>query len=889
MSWSGVGPTKRGKGMKNIFIAMFLFLAWQSLYPLAIPLTVRNLMVQPRNDVPVQMGIPFPVGKLTVANVSKLTISDSATGMAVPAGIASTVVWHDGSVRWIRIVFPANLPAAPSAVVPSVRTYMLTDANKNPAGILTATTGANAVTVVTGPLKFTVKGANFNLIDEAWMDESGAQNFDNAHKVVNTGNTGGFVMKVGGTAYNSNTTTATVTLFEKSTYHAIIKVTGRISQYPFTFYIYAYAGKPYVKIVQRFFYDNADGTSASLININDIALTLKTALTAGGTATFSSANGDGDTATTIGATDEAYLYYSVPDYYKTFKGAATIDSGGGMNLAPGTYGCQSMGWGHLTNGTLGVAGAIRHMWQMAPKNISLLGTGEASLHLWSNKGGALQYYGGAGRTHFTGFAFTSSPAMAKEMFYAVTEPLYAVAPTKWLTAQSKVWGELVPCDTNVLGGKYKSVVAQYSGMGTTHGHPARRMVVAGENSYGFLGFGDQSDPVMDCGGRYWSNNYYDFPHNIAQAFMMTGVEMNIETGIMHATHLGDINHSSVTGDCHSGPAWGVFGNYQSCTIDYIHQADHYKAQGLFDWANILAEPILGEMGLLVAKFAQGYPVAEIRAVAHIIEALSAAYAYTNDPFWKTYLDNGYSHMSIPGNFTGQPFQQAYVGECIMWTLIEEPTSATALSSLQQWADHWVAAYDATGNTFGDYPGLAGGYFAGLAYAQGLWPKAAYTTCMTDLWNQWSTVEGPAGDGTLKTFTQKFKAPPHYFRYVMQPGYNPMTPDYWTATASVTSVEKKADDFKPNADMSASPNPSNPDVTLSYTLYAGNVLVPVAMTVYNAAGQKVCDVVKEYRKTGSYSAVWHGTDTRGVKMPSGLYVVRLTAGKMKMEKKIVLAK
>ena len=107
---------------------MFLLAISQWLFPLAIPLVVRNQLPVARDEIPVQMGLPFPQGKLQVSEVAKLTISDSATGMAVPAGITSTVLWHDGSVRWTRILFPATVPANGSA------TYMLTDANKNTSG-----------------------------------------------------------------------------------------------------------------------------------------------------------------------------------------------------------------------------------------------------------------------------------------------------------------------------------------------------------------------------------------------------------------------------------------------------------------------------------------------------------------------------------------------------------------------------------------------------------------------------------------------------------------------------------------------------------------------------------------------------------------------------------
>ena len=877
--------------MKKKFLSLFAFLllACQTIFPLAIPLTVRNLIPVARNEVPVQMGIPFPKGKLLAADVSRLTVSDSITGQAVPAGITATVVWHDGSVRWIRLLFPATLPAG-NAVTPTVKTYMLTDANLNTAGGLTASTGSNAVTVVTGPLKFTVKGANFNLIDEAWMNEANPGMFDDAHKVVTTGNSGGFSMKVGTTTYTSNTTTATVTLVESTRYHALIKATGTISQYAFTIYYYAYYNKPYVKVVHRFFYNNADGSAASVVSINDIALKLKTNVP-GGTATFSSANGDGDTATALSGSQEAYLYYGIPDNYQTFSGTTRIDTGGGMNLAPGTYGCQTMGWGHMTSGTLGVAGAIRFMWQMAPKNISLLGTGEIGLHLWTDKGQTLTFYGGAGRAHFTGFAFTTSPAMANEMFNTVTQPLYAVAPAKWLTAQTKVLGELVPCDTAALAGaKMSQIVNQYRNMGLIHGHTQRRSVVSGEDSYGFLEFGDLADPVMDCGGRYWSNNYYDFPHCVAQAFLMTGSEVNAETGLMHALHLGDMDHNSVTGQSRTCPGWGNFGDYTACAIGYSGTSNHYKCQGLFDWSNILGEPILGDMGLLVAKWAQGYVGGEIRATGHVLMALSAAYAYTNGSTWKTYLEGAYPAMNV-GNDWSIPFENAYVGEGIMWTLLEEPAFTTASDALRKWSDHWKAAYDFTNKTFGDYPSLACGYLSGLGYAKGFLNTAGYDSVLTSQWLTWSlstTDGGPMGNGTLKTFTQEYKGPPHYFRWIKKAGYDPMTPDYTAARAIVTAREQAREEESQNSlSLAASPNPFNPQVTLMFTL-SGNK-GPVSLAIYNSMGQKICDVAKGHLKAGSYAETWQAVSPNGNKLGSGIYLVLLKEGNRTLEKKIILAK
>ena len=40
------------------------------------------------------------------------------------------------------------------------------------------------------------------------------------------------------------------------------------------------------------------------------------------------------------------------------------------------------------------------------------------------------------------------------------------------------------------------------------------------------------------------------------------------------------------------------------------------------------------------------------------------------------------------------------------------------------------------------------------------------------------------------------------------------------------------------------------------------------------GQKVTTLVNDFKATGSYDVVWNGTDSNGLTMPSGLYIMKL---------------
>ena len=68
-----------------------------------------------------------------------------------------------------------------------------------------------------------------------------------------------------------------------------------------------------------------------------------------------------------------------------------------------------------------------------------------------------------------------------------------------------------------------------------------------------------------------------------------------------------------------------------------------------------------------------------------------------------------------------------------------------------------------------------------------------------------------------------------------------------------------------------PNPFNPSTTISYDLVGAS---NVNLTIYNVMGQKVTTLVNDFKATGSYDVVWNGTDSNGLTMPSGLYIMKL---------------
>ncbi len=72
---------------------------------------------------------------------------------------------------------------------------------------------------------------------------------------------------------------------------------------------------------------------------------------------------------------------------------------------------------------------------------------------------------------------------------------------------------------------------------------------------------------------------------------------------------------------------------------------------------------------------------------------------------------------------------------------------------------------------------------------------------------------------------------------------------------------------------AYPNPFNPSTTIGYALPEAS---EVALEVYNVQGQRIRELVGGRQPAGWHAVVWDGRNSNGKPVPSGVYVVRMTA-------------
>jgi len=87
-----------------------------------------------------------------------------------------------------------------------------------------------------------------------------------------------------------------------------------------------------------------------------------------------------------------------------------------------------------------------------------------------------------------------------------------------------------------------------------------------------------------------------------------------------------------------------------------------------------------------------------------------------------------------------------------------------------------------------------------------------------------------------------------------------------------------------------PNPFNSNTIIKFEISgpAGEA-VQASLNVYNILGEKVKTLFDEAKYPGYHSVTWDGTNQRGEKVASGVYLYRLSTGKYSETKKMTLLK
>jgi hypothetical protein len=113
------------------------------------------------------------------------------------------------------------------------------------------------------------------------------------------------------------------------------------------------------------------------------------------------------------------------------------------------------------------------------------------------------------------------------------------------------------------------------------------------------------------------------------------------------------------------------------------------------------------------------------------------------------------------------------------------------------------------------------------------------------------------------------------------------PDTGWVVGSLQAVEDGIFDMPVSYGLSQNyPNPFNPSTEIGYALPRRD---RVRIEIFSPTGKKIRTLVDWERPAGQYTAVWDGEDDSGRRAGSGIYVVRMTAGKFVKSIKMTVMK
>jgi hypothetical protein len=126
------------------------------------------------------------------------------------------------------------------------------------------------------------------------------------------------------------------------------------------------------------------------------------------------------------------------------------------------------------------------------------------------------------------------------------------------------------------------------------------------------------------------------------------------------------------------------------------------------------------------------------------------------------------------------------------------------------------------------------------------------------------------------------------RFEITPNYPLFADDIFTiAVPKNTSVDRTREGLPEKFELHQNyPNPFNPITTISYQLPKSEM---VTLKVYNILGQEIKTLISEVKQSGYHSVQWHGDNTMGIRVTSGVYLYVINSPSHTMVKKMVLLK
>lgn len=499
--------------LKHLLALSALVLICQSYGFTQIDIIIPEPSGRSRVAEPITLGVPFSQGSLN--SIDQLGIQ-SPNGEHKDAQFQIMSRWRDGSIRWVKCDFQASVSANTTA-----NYRLITNSSHQTETDLSLEESDTEIIVNTGPLRFSVSKDRYNLIDQAFLDLNENGSFESNEEIISKANSEGWVATRSGEDYHSTQVAPSrIVVEEQGPMKVVIKVEGRHYDTQGNFFlkyetrIYAFAGKPYVKV--RHSYANGtsvgslgdSGSSAFGVSVQEYRLGLDLNLS-GELSYRIGTNGQG----TVGALNTgsiSLLQKDRPTVASPFQFELKEQS----NLM--STGTKADGWATLSDDQWGMTFSSRFFWEKYPKGLQLFADGRIEVQLVPTEE-FLWAAMGSGDEFLFYFHPTTTTADAQDQSYALSKsPLIAHVDPDHM-AETEAFYALGSCNSSRWTNLNNFINT------TTNNHLSNRDAL---DLYGNLHFGDVPRNQWELGDdrdlSTWGNNYYDAMLTNARLFAQTG-------------------------------------------------------------------------------------------------------------------------------------------------------------------------------------------------------------------------------------------------------------------------------------------------------------------------------------------------------------------------------
>lgn len=694
--------------MRSLFPAVLLSLAAQAM-ALDIPISIReSASAGALTAEPVTVVFPIPAG--TLKQVTGLSLVDDA-GKPVPAQFTPLTRWFGNGeyIQQLMVNAQVDLPSG------GKRAFRLKDGvSPAPEMAATATEAGGVITVNTGTLKFTVKKSGFNLFDQVWINgkeviASGAQN-------------GGVLVKKDGTRQPASANTqVTAVIEENGPMRVVLHVFGLTAYknktdftHGFRCRIYAYAGKPWVKVDYALRNTpHADSKQpAGPMYFKDFSLehTLKVGVTAASLVAVNVSAGGISTGLSVAAADETK---------------------------------KTPGWIDVSDGGLGVMAAIRHFWQMYPMKTEYDPvTRKLKLGFWP--AGYKDYYypkgddgpkaeadiywldDGMQKTHQVCYLFHDATVpqadLAKRSALFERHPVGHVAPAEWNLARSLPdGGHIDPRTTGTYTPRSKFSYGKYDFSGETD---RRRTSGTGGLPTSLLPFIANGDPnaYFDWEPFYLMETDVRYSH-MDNLMLDPAVDSKMElfTKQYGGTHYKDPHPWTKNADAayEAGTgvrfgAWDVQHMWIYAFYDMFLMNGDYRIKDFYQELGGFMSYEIAVQEPLWVKLYGGMPPINGRGTAHPLAAVNLAFKTTGNPVFrkaaKDYVDRIFDWFDhADGSWQHEvcvPFMEGFLARSLINFIQDSPPQD---ETQKQKAISVISAFNDAGMRWAWAPGKGFGY------------------------------------------------------------------------------------------------------------------------------------------------------------------------------------